>query len=58
MDGNEISFRPTIQGSTLLVLGPLSKLEDQRLERKKIELVFSIGDIWTPSDIIILGCCV
>jgi hypothetical protein len=56
MDGNGISFRPTIQGSTLLVLGPLSKLEDQRLERKRIELVISVVDIWTPSYVIILGC--
>jgi hypothetical protein len=58
MDGNGVSFKPAIQGYILLVLGPLNKLEDQRLEREKIELIPSVGDIWTPSDVTILGCCV
>jgi hypothetical protein len=57
MDGNGISFRPPIQGFTSLVLGPLSKLKDQNLE-KEDWIILSIGDIWTPSDVTILGCCV
>jgi hypothetical protein len=34
MDGNGISLKPPIQGFTSLVLGPLSKLKDQNLEKE------------------------
>jgi len=39
MDGNGVSFKSPIQGSTSLVLGPLNQLEDQKYK----ELIWFLG---------------
>jgi hypothetical protein len=42
------------QGSCLLALDLLSQLENQRLQKEKINSILWIGDIWVPSNITVL----
>jgi hypothetical protein len=46
------------QGSSLLALGPLSQLENQKLEKETINSVLQTRHIWVSSNIIVLGCYV
>ncbi len=50
MDGIGVSSKSPIQGSTLLILGPFNQFEDQKLERKGIDLVPHNWAFWCITD--------
>jgi hypothetical protein len=58
MDGNGALSNLVKPSSTSLALGPLSHLENQKLEREMIKSIPRVGDLWIPSNITIPRCYV
>jgi len=58
MDGSGALLNLVKPSSTSLALGPLSHLENQKLEREKIKSIPRVGNLWIPLDITIPRCYV
>jgi hypothetical protein len=58
MNGSGVLSKLVKQGSILLALDLLNHLTNKKLNKKRIELVLQIGDIWVLASIIAPRCCV